>query len=324
MTNHIIDKYEWKMREKRTPGTVADGRGDRRQPQPPGDASRMTHTPRRTLSSLLARPMAQLGLGRGRTRPAGATLERLAGHKVVASYNIHKCVGTDRRFDPARIAAVIGEIDADVLALQEADRRFGEREGLLDLAMIERRTGLVPVRLGHSRRSHGWHGNVLLFRDGEVREVRRIRLPGAEPRGALRVDLELADGPLRVVAAHLGLLRRSRMKQVEKLAVEMLGEGDVPTVLLGDLNERRECARSSLLALHERFGTPEPFPPTFPSRFPIWPLDRVIANAQCTVVGVETHDTPLARIASDHLPLKAALRLGTDAQRAAARGRIAA
>src|SRR5438445_13875 len=37
----------------------------------------------------------------------------------VATYNIHKCCGLDRRVLPARIADVLLELDADVIALQE-------------------------------------------------------------------------------------------------------------------------------------------------------------------------------------------------------------
>ena len=125
---------------------------------------------------------------------------------VVASYNIHKCVGTDGRFAPARIAAVIAEMDADVVAIQEADKRFGRRHGLLDLKALEKQTGLSLIPTSEEADGHGWHGNALLLRKGKVRDMRRLALPGAEPRGALVVDLDLPAGPLRLVAAHLGLL----------------------------------------------------------------------------------------------------------------------
>src|SRR5262249_45354562 len=136
---------------------------------------------------------------------------------LIASYNVHKCVGMDMRFDPERTAAVIGEIDADVIALQEADSRFGERTGLLDLGRLEHESGLIPVPVSGNASCHGWHGNLLLFRAGTVRDVHQISLPGVEPRGALVVDVDLTLGPLRIVATHLGLLRRSRGKQAEAI-----------------------------------------------------------------------------------------------------------
>ena len=63
----------------------------------------------------------------------------------VLTYNVHSCVGADRRLDPDRIAEAIAACAPDVIALQEADTRFGERTGILDLARLERETGLVPV-----------------------------------------------------------------------------------------------------------------------------------------------------------------------------------
>ena len=129
------------------------------------------------------------------------------GDTVIASYNVHKCIGVDRRFDPERTASVIAEIDADIIAVQEADKRFGERSGLLNLDMLERDCGLVPVPItALSSPGHGWHGNMIMMRKGAVGGIRQLKLPGVEPRGALVVTLDLPAGRLRLVAAHFGLL----------------------------------------------------------------------------------------------------------------------
>lgn len=243
---------------------------------------------------------------RERRRGGGAPMGARQAGTLVASYNVHKCVGVDGRFDPERIASVIAEIGPDVIALQEADKRFGERHGLLDLAWLERETGLLPVPLTPRGASHGWHGNLVLFRQGLVRDVHQVTLPGLEPRGALVVDLDLADGtPLRLVAAHLGLLRRSRSQQARMIIDIMRGRQERLTLLMGDLNEWRLGPRSSLEALGPAFGTlPVPVP-SFPSGLPLLALDRIIANRPETLSQVEVHDTPLARAASDHLPIKA-------------------
>ena len=227
---------------------------------------------------------------------------------LIASYNIHKGVGLDRRFDPHRTISVIKEIGADVIALQEADQRFGDRAGLLDLSVIKRECGLVPVPMAIPQAGHGWHGNVILFRDGEVTSARQLVLPGVEPRGALVVDLTLATGPLRIIAAHLGLLRRSRAHQVEAILSAAETEDGRPALLMGDLNEWRLGRRSSLRALEPRFGPLHAAVASFPSRFPVWSLDRILANPHSLVSRIEVHDTPLARIASDHLPVKAWIR----------------
>lgn len=238
---------------------------------------------------------------------------------TIASYNVHKCVGTDGRFSPGRIAEVVAELDADIIALQEADERLGARQGLLDLAALERETDLVPVHRPANGRSHGWHGNLMLARRGLVRNVSTVRLPGLEPRGALIVDLEISGVVLRVVAAHFGLLRRSRSQQANAL-VEATADASFPTVLLGDLNEWRVSTRSSLLELMPHFGPIHAVLPSFPSRFPLLALDRILARPPSLISSIEVHQSPLARVASDHLPIKATLNLDGLRERLAGAG----
>ncbi len=109
----------------------------------------------------------------------------------------------------------------------------------------------------------------------------------------------------RVVAAHLGLLRRSRSQQARRLIEIMQSREERPTLLLGDLNEWRLGERSSLNELVPAFHTlPVPVP-SFPSGLPLLALDRIIANRPEILSDFEVHDTPLARTASDHLPIKA-------------------
>jgi endonuclease/exonuclease/phosphatase family metal-dependent hydrolase len=228
---------------------------------------------------------------------------------VLASYNIHKAVGLDGRFDPRRITSVIREMNADVVAVQEANKRFGARSCLLDFDIIRHECGLIPVPLVGEDRSHGWHGNLLLFRNGEVTDARWLNLPGIEPRGAVMVDLSLEAGPLRIIAAHLGLLRRCRTQQVETLLSLAEPEDGRATLLMGDLNEWRVGERSALRKLEPAFGPLHATVPSFPSRFPVLALDRVLAKPHNLISSVELHDTPLARIASDHLPIKAGVKL---------------
>ncbi|WP_145108097.1 endonuclease/exonuclease/phosphatase family protein [Cereibacter sediminicola] len=226
---------------------------------------------------------------------------------TVASYNIHKGIGTDRRRDLKRTAAVIAELDADLVALQEADRRFGDRAGLLDLEHLRAETGLMPVQVEGSGRAHGWHGNLLLVREAEVEEVHKIVLPGFEPRGALMIDLLMHGRPLRVIAAHLGLLPGSRAAQTRHLLERIEAGAPRPTLLMGDLNEwRGSGAAMSHLARH---FTGAVMVRSFPSRFPILALDRLMTCKHGRLQDVVPHDTPLARRASDHLPIKARLHL---------------
>jgi endonuclease/exonuclease/phosphatase family metal-dependent hydrolase len=240
-------------------------------------------------------------MGGDPARPAGT---------LIASYNVHKCVGSDGRFDPERISRVIHEIDADVMALQEADSRFGERTGLLDLHRLERETGLVPVPVAGAVKAHGWHGNVVLFKRGKLRDVHQVALPGLEPRGALIAEIELAQGgALRIIAAHLGLLRRSRAQQARMIVDLMTRDDETPTILLGDLNEWRLGDRSSLNTFQSAFGPLPAAVPSFPAGLPVLALDRILANRSGLISKVEAHASVLARVASDHLPIKAALNL---------------
>ncbi|MCB1388551.1 MAG: endonuclease/exonuclease/phosphatase family protein [Rhodobacteraceae bacterium] len=230
---------------------------------------------------------------------------------IVGSYNVHKAVGVDRRRDPHRTISVIRELSADLVALQEVDRRFGDRRGILDLAELERQTGLVPVPLSlrKSELAHGWHGNLILCRDADLEAVRVIDLPGLEPRGAIVADLRFGRRPIRVIATHLGLLRSSRLQQAERLAAEI--SDDRPTLLLGDFNEWRRGPGCSLMPLKTGLGAVNRAPtvPSFPSRRPVLPLDRIIGCTKSEVLDLAPHVSALSRLASDHLPIRARLRV---------------
>lgn len=230
-------------------------------------------------------------------------------HLRVASWNIHKGVGSDRRRDLGRTIRVIAELGADVVALQEADRRFGDRAGLLDLAELRRLSGLEPVNVDTPGPSHGWHGNLILVRpEAEVRSIRTLPLPGLEPRGALVAELRLHGRPLRVIGAHFGLLPRSRRQQTEAILDRIDAMDPHPTLLMGDLNEWRTGPASPLAPFLRHFR-PAPAPRSFPARLPMLPLDRIMVGPVGELHEVAVHASPLSRRASDHLPLTARLTL---------------
>ena len=178
----------------------------------------------------------------------------------VASYNIHKCRGSDGMTRPDRIVGVIRELGADVVALQEVDRRFGRRGGLLDPAAIRHETGMRLLVQSDVSHRHGWHGNALLVRSDPISYSRsRLKLPGGEPRGAVVAELDLGEGKFRVIAAHLGLLRLSRVDQVDAILSAFHELPAMPTILLGDFNEWRRRRRSALRGSSRRSGAPRPF-----------------------------------------------------------------
>lgn len=226
-----------------------------------------------------------------------------------ASYNIHKGVGLDGRRDPERVIAVLRELHADVIALQEADRRFGERESILPKALLDD-TPWRAAPVNRRARSLGWHGNALLVRrDIEIVHAEPLDLPTLEPRGAVRADLVVEGRPVRVFGMHLdlsGLLRRDQIRAILRHCDGC--ESACPTVLMGDFNQ---WGRSSG-ALRE-FATGWHVPAignSFPSRRPIAPLDRIVHSPEWAFLQAAVHHSALAVAASDHLPVRATLELG--------------
>ena len=141
-----------------------------------------------------------------------------------------------------------------------------------------------------------------------MQAVRRITLPGLEPRGALITDLVHQGRPLRVIAAHLGLWGASRAAQTRTLLALLAEMDDRPRLLMGDLNEWRGAGGRALGHLTQHFQDTVALP-SYPARYPLAALDRIMASAPASLTGGAVHDTPLARRASDHLPLKARFAL---------------
>lgn len=226
-----------------------------------------------------------------------------------ASYNIHKAVGLDRRRDPERILAVLREIDADVIALQEADRRFGDRASVLPRALLDDHSPWAPVRLSELPHSLGWHGNALLVRRGiTVTGASVVPLPTLEPRGAVRADLLIEGQRLRVVGMHLDLSGLRRRHQVRAVLAHLAAcDGDCPTVMMGDLNEWSQRG-GALREFHTPWRVLAPGR-SFPTRRPVAQLDRIVVSPGWQVEHCAVHHSPLAARGSDHLPVLARLSL---------------
>ena len=222
---------------------------------------------------------------------------------VVATYNVHRCVGRDGRFDPERTLAVLRELDADAVALQELQWRPDDAMHLLqELAL---KLGYAALAGPTLLRADGHYGNAVLTRLPLLDTATvDLSVPGREPRGALLALLETPAGPLRLIATHLGLRPYERRLQMRRL-LALPRERAAATVLLGDLNEWFLWGRP-LRWLHARFGH-TPAPPSFPARRPLLALDRIWVEPRSILRGLHAHASPLARVASDHLPLRAVL-----------------
>jgi len=222
----------------------------------------------------------------------------------VATYNVHACIGTDRRHDPDRVAKVIAELDADVVALQEFTYPAS--------VALETRTPVVLTTLDRYEcalgptRQNGTHcfGNALLTRHPIV-EVHRIDLSieRREPRGALAATLDVGGTLLHVLAAHLGLRIHERRFQVRQILKYLDSVRHTWSVVLGDFNDWLP-GRSVAHVLDRRMGR-QPRPASFPVYLPIVPLDRIWVQPTRALRRAFAHVTPTARVASDHLPVVA-------------------
>ena len=243
---------------------------------------------------------------------------------TLASYNMRKAIGTDRKRRPERVLHVLQEIDADVVALQEADKRIGGRGAAVPHELIDDH-GLykpVPFLVRHRRtleglpggkqaerflkintRNLGWHGNAMLVkRHVEIMDVAALDLPTLEPRGAVMAELLIRDQPVRVIGMHLdlsGLWRRRQMRAILE-AVERRHQ-KMPTILMGDTNEWRD-AGGCLKELNGSYRV-APTGPSFHSRRPIAALDRIIVDQSLAIEAAGVHASAEARKASDHLPI---------------------
>ncbi|MFK7837449.1 MAG: endonuclease/exonuclease/phosphatase family protein [Sulfitobacter sp.] len=226
-------------------------------------------------------------------------MQYMEPHQIrIASYNMRKARGLDQKRKPERILQVINGLGADVVVLQEADKRLGSRPTALPRRIIETETDFDVVAVSENDVSIGWHGNAVLVRKGlSAFHIQRIALPGFEPRGAVRLTLDIGSG-LTVVAAHLGLRRRDRQAQLE--ALNTATKADAHCVIAGDFNEW--SPHRGLEPLAERFNVHSPGR-SFHARRPIAALDRFAVSHGVKMRDAGVEQGKLARVASDHLPI---------------------
>ncbi|WP_236545268.1 endonuclease/exonuclease/phosphatase family protein [Tropicimonas marinistellae] len=218
----------------------------------------------------------------------------------LASYNIQKAVGVDFRRDPERILDVVNALDADIVALQEVDKRLGARPSALCRNLIGTETDFQIAPLAENDVSLGWHGNAVLVRRGlEITEVERVDLPGLEPRGAVRVEVTFEQSAINVVGAHLGLVRFHRRLQLQTIR-DHLGEAAGRTVVMGDFNEW--SMDRGMEPLEPDFQIISPGN-SFHAARPVAGLDRFALGQDVELRDAGVEQGQLASRASDHLPI---------------------
>lgn len=224
------------------------------------------------------------------------------GAFTLTSYNIRKAIGRDGKRSPERIVEVLKTVAADIVILQEGDLRFRGRKAIFSATDLFEKTGLKVVDVAPHDPGLGWHGNMLLVRSSvRVRSVHPIPLSGLEPRGAVGSQLDIGLRTLNLIHAHLGLMPSQRRRQAELLVGRI--DASQATVLAGDLNAAGKAPRS--LAPIRMNLKEVALGPSFPTRWPMIRFDRIFHNSALRVVESQVYDTPLARQASDHLPVSA-------------------
>ena len=219
----------------------------------------------------------------------------------IATYNLQKCVGLDLRRRPDRSLQVINALGADLVVLQEADKRLPPRPAALPHDMPEE-DGWHILPFGAPGGSLGWHGNAILLRKGLAgRVVDRLDLPGLEPRGAVVAEI---DG-LRVVGTHLGLRRRDRRRQLAHIRAALEAHAPMATAIIGDFNEWALATGLEPLAGLYTVHSPGK---SFHAARPVAALDRVALSQGLELADAGVSQGPVAAIASDHLPVWASIR----------------
>jgi endonuclease/exonuclease/phosphatase family metal-dependent hydrolase len=238
----------------------------------------------------------------------------------IATYNIHKCRGMDRRVSLERVAEVIRETEVEVVALQEVVRA-DEQDQLAELARL---SGYPHMAFGENRKHRGGgYGNGLLsmFPVEHSRNY-NVTMPKREPRGMLRADIRLAPGSLlHILNVHLGTGLMERRGQASLLLHEevlLSKDFSAPRILLGDFNEWTRGKATKLLSEHFRSAEAKPVRPTagkvkkmrsYPGFMPVLHLDHIYYDEALKLKTFRMHRSRKALVASDHLPLVACFEI---------------
>lgn len=233
----------------------------------------------------------------------------------IVTYNVHRCVGNDRRLDVNRIADVLAKLEPDIVALQELDVGRARTGGADQAHEIATRLKMTSHFHPAVKVEEELYGDAILTALPE-RLIQTGPLPGhpmmpvLEPRGALWIEADVDGRSLQVINTHLGLVPKEQQIQAAHLAsASWLAHSRFvgPRILLGDFN----ATASSVVyrTLTGRLGAARRLAPvqtrtsTFPSQLPVLRIDHFFVSPEIRVTAVFAPYEPLTRAASDHLPL---------------------
>ena len=235
----------------------------------------------------------------------------------VVTYNVHKCRGMDRRVSAERIADVLRPLNADVIAMQEVIADSSGEASKNQPEFIASQLEGYTVHFGEARKHLGApYGNAVLSRlPVTATHNYDLTRKGRERRGCLRVDVDCGGPLLHVFNVHLGTSFFERRYQGRKLiSTDVLKSAELkhPAIVVGDFNEWTRGLASRLMSTH--FNSVEARlhlkrRKTYPGVLPLLNLDHFYFDDRLELVSAELVRTPLAKVASDHLPIVAEFRI---------------
>jgi endonuclease/exonuclease/phosphatase family metal-dependent hydrolase len=232
--------------------------------------------------------------------------EAMKGNFKLLTYNVHEGVGGDNQQNYNRLVEVIGEINPDILTLQEVDADLNNSDGHKSFVFetIIRSLEYTGIKGITMIRSRSTYGNATFARI-QPEEIQRhdISFNNREPRGVLDCIIRIHGQPLRILNTHLGLKRKERAHQIKVLRQIIMSSSDMPLILSGDFNEWLTPGLQAKMLQVAIKAVPRQR--TFPARFPLFALDRIFYNQKIHQKNFYRHDSKLGRLASDHRPLVA-------------------
>lgn len=226
----------------------------------------------------------------------------------VVTYNIHSCLGIDGEWLPDRVNRAIQAFGADIVGLQEVGWHLRGRPNFDQYAYLSENSGFAVAAGPVKHREDAHFGNAILTREpGSKPHAIDLTIQSHVPRGAIDIDVEIGGRTIRVLNLHLGLAPWERRIQISRIIAALGERRDVPTLLMGDFNHWRPGSDSlkRLTAVLPHMITA----PTWHTRLPVVPFDRIVASRHFRVLGNEVVVNDETQVASDHLPLKAWLAL---------------
>lgn len=223
----------------------------------------------------------------------------------VITWNIHRCIGLDGGYRPERVASVLKSLDADIIALQEVDSSLLATAKKNQLEFLADELGMQAVMGPTLHSDYGAYGNAILTRhEIMLCEEHDLSFRRFEPRGALVVVLRHVNGSIRFLNTHLGLKYWERAFQVDRLLSDLVWNHNENVIVAGDFNEWLPWTGNNV-RLERSFSVYSKRLATFPSKWPRFALDRIFASGSVKKLDCQVVSDPMARVASDHLPVVA-------------------